>query len=259
MFAHIGRAGRRRQFYRSTLGSLLVHAALIGLLVWRAGEDFAGLLVGNDVPGPGIGTGPTAGPAGGGGGGESVEYIEIAAPAPPPEIEPVVVPAEAEVLPPVTTPEVPELSAPTPAPTEPAPPAAQAPGGVGPGEGGGVGAGVGPGALGGSGGGTGGGIGSAVGPGTGGGGGGEGSIRPPVPMSVILPPTPPPRVRGRTVELRLSVDARGAVRQVEIVTPTGDRAFDNRLRRTALDWRFQPARDPENRPVAAQVPISFSF
>lgn len=98
-----------------------------------------------------------------------------------------------------------------------------------------------------------------MGTGTGGGGGGDGTIRPPVPMSVILPPTPPASVRGRTVELRLAIDARGTVTRADIVTPTGDRGFDNRLRRTALDWRFQPARDPDNRPVPAQVPISFSF
>jgi TonB family protein len=78
-------------------------------------------------------------------------------------------------------------------------------------------------------------------------------------MSVILPPTAPSSVRGHTVELRLTVDERGAVRQVDVMTPTGDRGFDNRLRRTAMDWRFQPARDRDNRAVPAQVPISFSF
>ena len=261
MFAHLNKRNRLKQFYRSTAGSLLIHAALVALLVWKSGDDFAGFLVGNDVPGSGFGTGPTGGPAGGGGGGsEQIEYIDIS-PEAAAEVEPFVVP-EPEI--PEPEPELPEPEPPaaeTPAPT-PAPPAAPQPmpgAGSGAGEGTGTGPGTGPGAGGGSGGGTGGGIGSGVGTGTGGGGGGDGTIRPPVPMSVILPPTPPASVRGRTVELRLAIDARGTVTRADIVTPTGDRNFDNRLRRTALDWRFQPARDPDNRPVPAQVPISFSF
>jgi protein TonB len=78
-------------------------------------------------------------------------------------------------------------------------------------------------------------------------------------VSVILPPTPPPSARGKTVVLRLTVDARGQVRGVDVTTSTGDRGFDNRLKRTASDWRFNPARQPDGKPVAAQVDISFSF
>ena len=269
MFAHLSKRNRFRQFYRSTAGSFLIHAALVALVIWRGGDEMAGLLVGNDVPGPGFGTGPTSGPAGGGGGGaERIEYIDIS-PEAAAEVEEFVVPEPEipEPEPEVPEPALPALETPAPAPS-PAPPAAAAPqptpgagsgAGEGTGTGTGTGPGDGPGAGGGSGGGTGGGIGSGEGTGTGGGGGGDGTIRPPVPMSVILPPTPPASVRGRTVELRLAIDARGAVTRADIVTPTGDRNFDNRLRRTALDWRFQPARDPQNRPVAAQVPISFSF
>lgn len=258
MFDHITRAPRRsRQFYRSTAGSVAIHAGLIALLIWRAGDDISALLTGNTVPGEGFGTGPTAGPAGGGGGGESVAYIDIAPTPPVIEEEEIIEPEVEEIVPP-EVPTLPEpLATPTPAPAEsaPQPPAS----GAGTGAGEGTGVGTGPGADGGSGGGTGGGIGSGQGTGTGGGGGGTGNIRPPVPLSVILPPTPPASVRGRTVELRLSIDVRGTVREVEVVTPTGDRNYDNRLRRTAMDWRFQPARDQDNRAVAAEVPISFSF
>lgn len=257
MFDHITRGPRRaRQFYRSTAGSVLIHAGLIALLIWRAGDDLSALLTGNTIPGRGLGTGPTAGPAGGGGGGESIAYIDIT-PAPPVVEEEVVVEPEPEEVVPIEVPTLPEpIAVPAPAPAEPVPPVAASGAGTGAGEGTGVG--TGPGAGGGSGGGTGGGIGSGQGTGTGGGGGGTG-IRPPVPMSVILPPTPPASVRGRTVELRLTIDVRGTVREVEVVTPTGDRNYDNRLRRTAMDWRFQPARDQDNRAVAAEVPISFSF
>jgi TonB family protein len=76
---------------------------------------------------------------------------------------------------------------------------------------------------------------------------------------VILPPTPPRGVRGKTVVLRLTVDPQGVVKEAEVTTSTGDRGFDNRLRKTAMDWRFNPAREPSGRAVLAQVDISFSF
>jgi TonB family protein len=269
LFTHLSDRKRRRSYRGSTLGSLLIHAALIALLAWQGQERFAGALAGTDLPWPGYGTGPDQGPAGGGGGGgaELVEYLEIG-PVVTDEVETLVLEEpepEPEVLPELP-PEVPEEVLPAP-PLAIGPPAAPAVpevatggGGTGAGEGAGVGPGSGPGEGGGTGGGTGGGIGSGVGPGTGGGASGEGSIRPPVPLSVLLPPTPsPPSARGRSVELRLSVDARGAVRSVQIVNSTGDRGYDQRLQRVAMDWRFQPARDQNNEPVAAQVPIVFGF
>lgn len=264
MFDHLrGGRGRARQFYRSTAGSVAIHAALIALIAWRGGEELAGFLVGNDVPNAGVGTGPGLGPAGGGGGGSSeyVEYVDLAPPVTDPTIEELVVPEEPEAELPEEEPEE-TAQAPEPAPAQPVPPVAAAPapgGGAGVGEGQGAGPGTGPGAGGGSGGGTGGGIGSGTGPGVGGGGGGDGTIRPPVPLSVLLPPPHPASVRGRTVELRLSIDVRGTVRQVEVVTSSGDRGYDNRLRRTAMEWRFQPARDPQNRAVVGIAPITFSF
>jgi periplasmic protein TonB len=271
LFNHLSGRKSRRNYRGSTLGSVLIHVALIGLLAWQGQDRFAGALVGTDLPWPGYGTGPDQGPAGGGGGGggELVEYIEIA-PVPTDEVETLVLEEpepEPEVAAEELPPEIPEVLPPLPPPLAIGPPAAppvpevgSGGTGIGAGEGEGAGPGSGPGEGGGTGGGTGGGIGSGVGPGTGGGGGGEGSIRPPVPLSVILPPTPAPAsVRGRSVELRLSVDARGAVRSVQIVNPTGDRGYDQRLQRVAMDWRFQPARDQNNQPVAAQYPIVFSF
>jgi TonB family protein len=55
------------------------------------------------------------------------------------------------------------------------------------------------------------------------------------------------------------VDPQGTVREVEVATSTGDRGFDGRLRKTAMDWRFNPAREPTGRAVAAQVDITFGF
>lgn len=265
-YLETGRLARpRRQWQRGAAGSLVAHALLIALLFWT-GKGLSPLLVGSGER-EGVGTGPGRGAAGGGGGGsqEVIRFIDVTPPAATPAPEPVPVPV-------VPDPEIPpvELPRPEPAVTPPAqepavsaaaPSAPIAGGGVvgqGTGIGPGIGPGQGPGALGGSGGGTGGGIGSGVGPGTGGGAGNSG-IRPPTPVSVILPPTPPRAVRGKTVVLRLTVDALGVVKGAEVTTSTGDRGFDNRLRRTAMDWRFNPAREPTGRTVAAQVDITFGF
>ncbi|HET7320984.1 MAG TPA: energy transducer TonB, partial [Longimicrobiaceae bacterium] len=66
-------------------------------------------------------------------------------------------------------------------------------------------------------------------------------------------------VRGRSVTLLVTVDASGKVRRVEVETSTGDRGFDAKLRRTAMEWRFHPARNADGKAVEATVPISFSF
>jgi TonB family protein len=61
------------------------------------------------------------------------------------------------------------------------------------------------------------------------------------------------------VLVRLAVDATGVVRDVEIVPSTGDRKFDQQLKRTALGWRFRPARDGANQPVATSFEVTFTF
>jgi TonB family protein len=81
-----------------------------------------------------------------------------------------------------------------------------------------------------------------------------------VPDFLLLPPTPTPgAVRGKTVVVRLAIDASGLVRDVELLQTSGDRSFDQALRRTALGWRFRPALDPSNRPVAVTYDITFNF
>jgi TonB family protein len=66
-------------------------------------------------------------------------------------------------------------------------------------------------------------------------------------------------VRGRSVTLLLTVDASGRVRRVEIESSTGDRGYDAKLRRSAMEWRFHPARTADGKAVEVTVPISFSF
>jgi len=119
-----------------------------------------------------------------------------------------------------------------------------------PGLGGGSGGGAGPG--------SGPGTGSGAGPGIGSGIGGDG-IRPPTPLSILIPPTATEAVRGGRATVRLQVDPAGTVRSVDVVESSGDRGYDQQLRRVALGWRFRPARDAADRPVAYPFEVSFTF
>ena len=74
-----------------------------------------------------------------------------------------------------------------------------------------------------------------------------------------MPPTAPGQVKGKTVTMRLAIDATGAVREVELIPSSGDRGFDQALRRTAMGWHFRPARDAANRAVAVTYDVSFDF
>lgn len=241
---------------------MLVHAALLGLALWAGGEgDF---LRSSDS---GAGAGDERGSAGGGGGGsageETVVYVEVAPARPAPTAPPN--PADLafqEVLPPVDS--VP------PPPVEPTTPAAPLPsaaprvigsvagaagsggGGSGRGVGSGTGSGIGPGSGSGTGGGTGAGMGTGSGPGA-----GAGGIAPPIPEMLLLPPPHPRSLRGRSIVVRLQIDEHGAVRDVKLTT--GNRGYDRQLRRVAMDWRFRPARDPNNRPIASEYDATFSF
>jgi hypothetical protein len=49
------------------------------------------------------------------------------------------------------------------------------------------------------------------------------------------------------------------VKDAEIIPSTGDRKYDSSLKRVALGWKFRPARDPANRPVAVLFDVTFTF
>ena len=104
------------------------------------------------------------------------------------------------------------------------------------------------------GGGSGGGIGSGMGPGT-----GRGRTMAPSPEVLLVPPTPPGNVRGKQVVVRLNVDSTGVVKDAELIPSTGNRKYDDTLKRTALGWRFRAARDLTNRPVAVLFDVTFTF
>ena len=125
--------------------------------------------------------------------------------------------------------------------------------GTGTGSGGGVGPGAGPG--------SGPGSGPGAGPGTGSGQGGSSGtgIRPPAPLTILIPPTATAAVRGKSATIRLQVDTLGTVRGADVVVSSGDRGYDQQLRRVALGWRFRPARDAANRPIPYPFEVSLKF
>jgi TonB family protein len=93
-----------------------------------------------------------------------------------------------------------------------------------------------------------------MGPGT-----GRGRVMAPSPEVLLVPPTPPGNVRGKAVVVRLAVDSTGVVRDAEIIPSTGNRKYDETLKRTALGWRFRAARDQSNRPVSVLFDVTFTF
>jgi protein TonB len=264
VFDHITRkrkVNERRAFGAAAL-SVAVHLGIVLLLVLgiRSGRP---LFADEGTP-TGVSDDDRAGGGGGGGGGgEVVSYYELPPPPPPP---PAPVPVPEEVLippvpvppppPPVETPktEPPRQAAPAPQPA-PQPTATPGTGGgtgaaEGSGQGPGQGPGTGPGSGGGSGGGTGGGVGSGSGPGTGLGRGTNATWD-----FLIIPPARPRGMPSRDIEIRVLVDERGQVKEVELNPSTGNRGYDEQLRRMARAWRFNPARDPANRPVEQWVPV----
>jgi protein TonB len=270
LFEHV--EGIRRKNRRGTLPAVgvaaLVHVLLLALLVWGVRENVL-------MAGAPVGDGPAlAFPEGGGGGGggrggeEMVSYVDLAPPPPAETVEVEPVPEEDVLVPPEPTPvpeppkpqapqvETPAVRPAAPAPTTPAPrgDGAGTGGGEGPGQGPGTGPGVGPGSGGGSGGGDGGGIGSGTGPGTGGGGS---RIRPPQTDLLIIPPDRPRGMPSRTLTITLRVDIRGRVRNAQLSESTGNRGYDDRVRRWAMDLVFRPAVNIDtNRPEEVDYPIT---
>ncbi len=75
----------------------------------------------------------------------------------------------------------------------------------------------------------------------------EGLFRvvPPSPRGLILPPSDRPgKVRGKEIDVWVFVTARGEVvaDSTRIAPATGDRKFDDRLRKQAAEWVFEPAK-----------------
>ncbi|MBA4156288.1 MAG: hypothetical protein H0X65_02305 [Gemmatimonadetes bacterium] len=228
--------------WRRVLGIGLILAVLFHVIVLLAFRSEGFLASPFSAAGPQMGDYLAA--AGGGGGMEMVEIrvreersvvTEEVVPEPVPE--PDVITVEPEI-------------APQPEPA-PAPAVTAAPAGPGTaGEGAGLGETTGPGTV----------------EGTGQGAGGteaEGTSRliAPVPRGMILPPADRPRsVRGREVTVWLFVTERGRVvaDSTRLDPPTPDAGYNRRLRQSAAEWSFEPARRT-GRPVAAWYPYQIDL
>lgn len=204
---------------------------------------------------------------GGGGGNEGTTLISLAGPpeslpvpvpTPPVEPDPIPVPTPDPVPPPpkdtVKTPPAP-APAPTPAPVASTPSTGGDAGSTGS-------AGSGGGAGGGSGGGVGTGSGTGTGAGSGGGTGGGGNspdgIIPPSATALYLPPPNPPKsAAGKSVTIDLTIDAAGKVLDAQLKQSSGSSKYDEALRKTALGWRFRPARTRQGEAVKSVFPVTY--
>jgi periplasmic protein TonB len=237
--------------------SFVFHALFIGFFLWNS-KLVESLLLEGELGG-----------GGGGSGGLEATLISLAGPPepPPPAVmtppvpDEIAVPVPEDVVKPIEPPKDTAKAPPAavPAPPTPAPPASAG------GSGGDAGAG-----SAGSGGGTGGGVGTGTGTGTGsgtgagsGGGGGGGTspdgIIPPSPTALQLPPTPPKSLRGKTVIVVFSIDESGKVLDAQLKESSGNSKYDSTLRKTALGWRFKPARNRGGEAVRATVAVTYTL
>ena len=204
-------------------------------------------------PRPGV-TGWTldadAGLGGGGGGGAGGEVHLLQLPVPPaaeavpdlPALPALVAPTFPDLVPRIVSPPMIAFES-----ADPCFGACDSPN-TGAGAGGGLGMGVG----------TGSGAGVGPGAGVGSGPGGDG-VRPPAPLTILIPPAATAGVRGKAATVLLQVDTVGAVRDANVVVSSGNRDYDEALRRIAMRWRFRPARDAANRPVPYPFEVSLAF
>jgi hypothetical protein len=224
--------------------SALLHAVVIALLLWKTGEQFVDA---NRGLGADLGRG-----GGGGGGARTVAMFAVPGAAAAQEAPPALTPAP----PPITVPQEMPTSIPEPTaqPTA-APVVAAAPG---PGEGAGAGTGTGPGT--GTGSGTGGGSGGGVGTGTGndsGPGGGGGTVFPPSPVGILIPPTEgkPRELHGVVIRVTFRISERGEVVSVVTDPQIRDRSYRNEFLDRMKHYTFTPARTRDGQAVASEIPI----
>jgi hypothetical protein len=91
--------------------------------------------------------------------------------------------------------------------------------------------------------------GSATGPGT---GGGAGSIYPPTPDFLLIPPLPrPDKLKGKSIVVTFIIDATGKPQRIEFES-TGDGDYDRLLREKFSEFRFRPAHRADGTPVPSR-------
>lgn len=253
------------------LGGKLTAAAIHLLLILLILAPLSQTKIAKEMLGAG---GP--GPAGGGGGGnrgngggahktERTQYVQVK--PPPPAPKPTLVPPP--VTPPVVKPPVvpPPVQTPVVKPPEAKsevnvvsdkPPADLA--SVTAGTGGGRGSDGSSGNGSGSGGGVGSGVGTGRGASTGAGtGGGAGTIYPPTPTELFIPPMPPPsKIKGFELVAEFDVDSTGKVIDFKF-TETKDGAYNKKLKDILGSVRFRPGVNGLGNAVRAKTQIIYTF
>lgn len=244
--------------------SLLIAIGLHVLLILLTLVELTSPDVDREILGAG---GP--GPSGGGGGGnrgtggqpknERVQFIQVA-PIPAPVVPPVIrPPVEKPLIPPPPPPVVPKPQTPAAAVAPAADDAAETKSVVA-GKGGGAGTdgseGAGLGKGGGTGTGVGTGTGTQVGPNT---GGGPGTVYPPTPTELFLPPLPVPKKARGTIVVVFDVDSSGRVLDLDFAQSTKDGAYNRRLKEMLSTMRFRPGFNAQGSPVRGKAELTYEI
>jgi TonB family protein len=79
---------------------------------------------------------------------------------------------------------------------------------------------------------------------------------PPQIISTVEPSYPPNAVAGGTVILKVTINSRGGIRDVQVLREA--KGFTQQAIETVHKWRFQPAK-LEGKPVEASILVAFSF
>lgn len=77
------------------------------------------------------------------------------------------------------------------------------------------------------------------------------------PISKPMPSKAPSGVQNFAAEADLIVSRKGRVDFVEIVTSSGDPAFDKEWKKTLSDWRYVPAVGADNQPVESHSRVTY--
>jgi TonB family protein len=77
------------------------------------------------------------------------------------------------------------------------------------------------------------------------------------PISKPMPSKAPRGVTNFAAEADLIVSRKGRVDFVEIVTSSGDAAFDKEWKKTLADWRYVPAIGADNQPVESHSRVTY--
>jgi hypothetical protein len=97
--------------------------------------------------------------------------------------------------------------------------------------------------------------GTSVGAGT---GGGPGTVYPPAPTELFLPPLPVPNKAKGTIVVVFDVDSTGKVLDLQF-NPTKDGSYNRKLRDALIAIRFRPAVNAQGVPVRARTEITYSL